>query len=157
VTSTRPAGEKAKAQVREFEGLRLSAYQDGGGVWTIGYGHTKGVKRGQKITREEAEHFLVADLYEAEATIAQHLSNGLIQSLPQGAYDALVDMSFNLGPQVFANPRTGLTGLSRALNAGEFGEVPAQIMRWVYDNGKRVEGLVRRRKACCAIWVGAFK
>lgn len=155
---TRPAGEKALAQIREFEGLRLKAYRDTGGVLTIGYGHTSGVKAGQEITREDAERLLRGDVLQAEQVVARHVDAGQLQSLPQGAYDALVDMAFNLGDQVFASPRTkALTGLSQALKASRLDDVPAQMMRWVYDNGRKLDGLVRRRKACADMWREAFR
>ena len=48
--------------IKKFEGCKLTAYKCPAGVWTIGYGHTKGVKKGQKITKEEAEELLKQDL-----------------------------------------------------------------------------------------------
>ena len=56
--------------IKSFEGLRLKSYQDSIGVWTIGWGHTRGVKKGQVITKEQAEQFILDDL----APIEKHLS-----------------------------------------------------------------------------------
>ncbi len=153
----RTVSDRGLAHIREFEGLRLRAYRDTGGVLTIGYGHTGGVKPEDVITTEDAERMLRADVLKALQVLSRHLDKGQLEALPQGAIDALADMAFNLGDQAFANPRTkALTGLSQALRASRYDDVPAQIERWVYDNGRRLEGLVRRRKACSAMWREAF-
>lgn len=134
------------------EGLVLHAYQDGGGVWTIGYGHTAGVRPGQKITKEQADAFLRADMQSAELLV-----NKYAQGLPQLAFDALCDFTFNLGTQAFINPITGApTGVKRALDAKKYTEVPGQFKRWIYDNKKIQKGLVIRRDAEAALWERGF-
>jgi GH24 family phage-related lysozyme (muramidase) len=81
------------ALTESFEGLRLTAYQDSVGRWTIGYGHTNGVQPGQTITLQQAEAFLVADVAWAVAFV-NHVLTVLVS---QGEFDALVDFVFNLG------------------------------------------------------------
>lgn len=154
----RKCKEPALKLIRESEGVRLTAYLDTGGVLTIGYGHTgRDVKRGMKITKDEADRLLRADVYEAEETIQRNIKADVIESLPDDAYDALVDTAFNLGNQLFVNKNGSRTGIARALDARRFDEVPAQLKRWVYDNGVRLEGLVRRREKAAALWVAGFK
>lgn len=123
---------------KSFEGLRLEAYLDGGGVPTIGYGHTKGVRMGTKITMEQAVQFLRDDIREAEVAVGQysHLP------LNQNQFDALVDFVFNLGVGAYAR-----STLLAKLNAGDFVGAGAEFVRWNKDNGKVVDGLTRRRKA----------
>ena len=62
-------GERGTEILKYFEGCKLTAYQDSVGVWTIGYGHTKGVFDGMTITQEEAEQMLLTELEEYEGYI----------------------------------------------------------------------------------------
>ena len=57
------------ALIKKFEGCRLTAYQDSVGVWTIGYGHTSGVRKGQTIAQAQADAFLKADCTNAEKSV----------------------------------------------------------------------------------------
>src|SRR5258708_4127462 len=82
-----------------FEGCRLVAYKDSGGVFTIGYGHTAHVYEGMTCTQEQAECWLMQDTQTAEAMV-----NRLAHvKLTQGEFDALVDLCFNIGGTRFAN------------------------------------------------------
>src|SRR5271165_5063255 len=84
---------------KRFEGLRLKAYQDDGGVWTIGYGHTgKDVKPRMTITEAKADDLLRSDVH----TAVDAVSRLVTVPLTQGQFDALVDFVFNLGPTKFA-------------------------------------------------------
>jgi lysozyme len=144
--------ESGLGLTKASEALRLKAYRDGGGVPTIGWGHTAGVKMGQTITREQADAFLRADVVEAEALVNKHAPG-----LPQAAFDALADFVFNLGPQALHNPKTGApTGVMRALLAKDYKEVPRQLGRWIFDNGEIQRGLVIRRDAQATLWRQAF-
>ncbi len=79
--------------IKKFEGCELEAYQDSVGVWTIGYGHTKDVKKGDSINRDEAEHLLQEELPEYEGYI-----NDLVTvPLNQCQFDALVCWVYNIG------------------------------------------------------------
>jgi lysozyme len=119
------------------EALRLTAYLDEGGVPTIGWGHTRGVKLGDVITLQQAEDFLSEDLYDTELAI-----NRLVfVDISQNQYDALVCLVFNIGISAFSK-----STLLRKLNQGDFVGAADQFDVWVFDNGKRVLGLERRRK-----------
>ena len=124
--------------IKKFEGCELKSYQDSVGVWTIGYGHTKGVEEGQEITQDEAEEMLASELGEYEGYI-----NDMVEcDLEQHQFDALVAWVYNLGP---TNLRSS-TMLKR-LNANDLDDVPNQIKRWDKAGGKVLQGLVRRREA----------
>lgn len=128
---------KGKDLIKTHEELRLKAYLDGGGVPTVGWGHTKGVKLGQTITQEQAETFLTEDLYEAEIGVSRGVSFGLAPH----QFDALVSLVFNIGVPAFRK-----STLLRKLNNGDIMGAANAFNHWVFDNGKRVKGLVNRRK-----------
>ena len=124
------------AAIKKFEGVRLTAYQDSVGVWTIGYGHTAGVKKGDKITEYQAEQFLREDLkkFEAVADKCKRIST-------QGKYDAILDFIYNCGP---ANWNSST--LKKYIEAGKaVWEIQEQFLRWVNAGGKKLGGLVTRR------------
>ena len=122
--------------LKRREGLRLLAYFDGGGVLTIGYGHTKNVYSGQSITPARAEQLLREDLTEFEKTI----NNAVTVPLTQSQYDALVSFSFNVGSGAFRS-----STLLRLLNGGDYTGASDQLNRWKFDNGVIVAGLLNRR------------
>ena len=121
--------------IETSEGCRLTAYQDSGGVWTIGYGHTKGVYPGQTITQEQAQAFLQEDIQEAVRIV-----NDNATPCRQGQFDALVDFVFNLGGSKFLS-----STLLKYHKAGEYDKAAAEFPKWKYDNGKVEPGLVTRR------------
>lgn len=122
--------------IKEFEGLRLNAYADIVGVWTIGYGHTKGVKKGQKITEAQAEEFLKSDLKWAEEAVSTLVS----PPLNENQFAALVSLIFNIGASAFKR-----STLLKKLNAGDFHGACMQFKSWSYAGGNFVPGLQRRR------------
>lgn len=130
--------KSALAMTERFEGCRLEAYQDQGGVWTIGYGHTMGVKRGDKCTLLEAQGYLIHDLQEAEHVVQHYVS----VPLNQGEFDALVDFVFNLGMYEFIN-----STLLKLLNKGDYAGAANQFDLWDRCGGEVVAGLLRRREA----------
>ena len=130
------ASEKAYALIRRFEGKSNKAYQDSAGVWTIGYGHTGGVVKGQTISDDEVERLLAEDVAVAENAVnAQNLN------LTQDQFDALVDFVFNLGAGNF-NKSTLLKKLKADPNDPTIYD---EFLRWVYAGGVKLLGLVRRR------------
>ena len=131
--------------IKKFEGCELKAYQDSVGVWTIGYGHTKGVEEDQEITQDEAEDMLASELDEYEGYIRDMVEC----DLEQCQFDALVAWVYNLGP---TNLRSS-TMLKR-LNANDLDDVPNQIKRWDKAGGKVLAGLVRRREAESLLFEG---
>ena len=121
-----------------YEGCKLEAYQDGGGVWTIGFGHTKDVKQDDKCTYEQAIDFLQVDILSAVNAV-----NRLVTvSLNQSQFDALVDFTFNLGTRALTN-----STLLRLLNSGNYEGAALEFHKWNHDNGKEVAGLTKRREA----------
>lgn len=123
--------------IKSFEGYRPNSYQDSAGVWTIGYGHTQGVKKGQKITQAQAESLLRGDLLKAEKYV-----NGLKLNLTQGQFDALVDFAYNLGTGNLSSS----TLLEKIRMKASNEDIQAQFRRWVYAGGKVMPGLVKRRE-----------
>ena len=121
-----------------FEGCRLTAYQDSVGVWTIGYGHTKGVHAGMSITQEEAEQMLLTELEEYEGYIEKYVT----VPLTQNQFDALVVWVYNLGPTNFRR-----STLLKELNSGNYTAAGKEITKWNKAGGKVLAGLVKRREA----------
>ncbi|MFO1187071.1 MAG: lysozyme [Alphaproteobacteria bacterium] len=134
--------------IKDFEGLALAAYLDAAGVATIGYGHTAGVKPGDRITAEEADRLLQADLAPVEARLQR-----LIRVRVSGnAFSALASFAFNIGTGAFAKS----TVLKR-LNAGDRAGAADAITLW--DKARiggtlvRLPGLTRRRAAERALFL----
>jgi lysozyme len=140
---TRAINAAGLALVKAQEGLRLQAYRDGGGVWTIGYGHTNGVKPGDAINRAQADMLLEADLAEAEAAVARLVT----VPLTDNQFAALTDFVFNEGAGAFAG-----STLLRKLNEGGHALVPACLKSWIFLDGRVAPGLVKRRAAEAALW-----
>jgi lysozyme len=138
--SINPAG---LALIEKSEGLRLAAYRDTGGVWTIGFGHTHNVKPGDTCSRTQAEQWLGEDIASAENAV-EHL---VTVPLTDNQFAALVDFAFNEGFSQFAK-----STLLKRLNEGQHASVPTFLKAWVFDNGKRLAGLVTRRADEAALW-----
>ncbi len=131
--------ELAFQKIKDFEGCRLTAYQDAAGVWTIGYGHTKGVKKGDQITQEEADDSLREDIEVVERQVD---ALGLPLSQPQ--LDALVSFVFNIGIEKFKR-----STLLRYIREGRSeNDIKRQWRQWIYAGSpaRTLPGLVRRRE-----------
>ena len=124
--------------IKKFEGCKLIAYKCSAGVWTIGYGHTTGVKEGDVCTQEEAEKLLRGDIFKFE----EYVQDSVKGDLDQSQFDALVAWTFNLGP---GNLRSST--MLKKLNNGEYESVPFEMRRWNKAGGKTLDGLIRRRQA----------
>ena len=131
--------------IKKFEGCELEAYLCPAGVWTIGYGHTKDVKEGDKINKEEAEYLLQEEMIEYEGYVNDYVE----VPLEQHQFCALVSFCYNLGGGSLKK-----STLLKVLNEGKYEEVPAQIRRWNKSNGEVLEGLVRRREAEAIMFMG---
>lgn len=123
-------------KIQEFEGLRLTAYKCPAGIWTIGFGHTKGVKMGQTITKAQAETLLRGDLLPCEEYV-----RGLNLELTQGQFDALVDFCFNLGTAALQRS----TLLQKIRTKADEQTIRGEFAKWVNAGGVRLQGLVKRR------------
>ena len=126
--------------IKKFEGCSLTSYKCPAGVYTIGYGHTNGVKNLDKITQEEAEKLLIDDLKVFETTINSHVLPNY--PLNQNEFDALVSLVFNIGITNFKN-----STMLKKLIEKDKERVAKQFDFWVYAKGFKLAGLVKRRQA----------
>ena len=124
-------------KIIEFEGCKLTAYKCPAGVWTIGVGHTKGVKQGQTITKAQAMTLLKGDLLPCENYV-----NNLGVCKTQGEFDAIVDFAFNLGTAALG--RSTLLKYIRAKKPEQY--IREEFAKWVNSKGMRLKGLVIRRQ-----------
>lgn len=129
-------GYKGISLIKSFEKLELKAYKCPAGVWTIGYGHTKGVKKGDVCTEAQVEQWLKEDLADAETAMA-----GL--KLNQNQFDALVSFTFNLG---IGNFKKSTLYKKVKVNPND-PSITDEFAKWKFANGKELAGLVRRRAA----------
>lgn len=128
--------DKGVALIRNFEGCRLTAYLCPAGKWTIGYGHTQGVKPGMKITQDDADEFLRQDVAPIENCL-----NKLGVNFRQEQFDALVSWIYNLGETNFRNS----TMTKYIMSDKPDDEITDQLIRWVNAAGRPLLGLKRRR------------
>ena len=124
-------------KLMEMEGLRLEAYRDAAGVLTIGYGHTRGVREGDRISAYWAKELLREDVEEVEQDV---LSLGVART--EGQLDALTSFAFNVGFGRLCRS----TLLKTIRRGGSRNQIRRQFKRWVYADGKRLRGLEKRRE-----------
>lgn len=141
--------DKGIALIKEFEGCKLTAYQDSVGVWTIGYGWTqpvdgKPIRAGMTIKQETAERLLKTGLVSYENDVSRLVKVGLTQ----GQFDALVSFMYNLGSRSLST-----STLLRKLNAGDYAGAADEFLRWNKAGGKVLNGLTRRREAERALFL----
>jgi len=151
-------GQRGKDLFKEWEGLVTHEYLDSGSAPTIGIGHllTRSERTSGKITiggqaldyrngltEQQCWDLLDLDLSGSEAVVNEAVK----VSLNQNQFDALVSFVFNVGDGAFRG-----STLLRLLNQGQLDQVPAQLQRWVRDNGQVVQGLVNRRNKEIALW-----
>ena len=123
--------------IKKHEGFRAKAYKCPAGKWTIGYGHTLNVKSTDVISLDEAEYFLKKDVEFAENEVNRHNLN-----INQNQFDALVSFVFNLGVGNF----TRSTLLRKIKSNPNDPTIREEFEKWIYADGKVLNGLVRRRK-----------
>lgn len=124
--------------IESFEGCRLESYQDSVGIWTIGYGHIKGIQQGMTCTQEQAEEWLSQDVQTASAAVNRLVT----EPISQNEFDALVSFVFNLGVRSLEN-----STLLKLLNSGDHTGAADQFKRWDRAGGNEIDGLLRRRNA----------
>lgn len=129
--------ENLMTQLMVMEGLSLEAYEDCAGVPTIGYGHTKNVQMGDRISKYWAKELLKDDVREVEQQV---LDLNVAQT--QGQFDALVSFTFNLG----IGRLKSSTLLKVIREGGSKNAIKKEFKRWVYAGGKRLRGLELRRE-----------
>ena len=133
--------------IEDFEGRRLTAYKCPAGVWTIGVGHTKGVRECMTCTDAQADEWLIEDIRECVDALGRYIN----RSVTMGQYIALVSLAFNLGPY---NVITKCPKLMRALNAGDIEGAAKEFLDCDRVNGRPVAGLTRRRRAEADLFLG---
>ncbi|WBU51667.1 lysozyme [Kosakonia pseudosacchari] len=141
--------DKGVALIKQFEGLRLTAYQDTIGKWTIGYGWTrpvdgKPIRAGMTIKEDTAERLLRTGLVGYESDVSKLVK----VKLTQGQFDALVSFAYNLGPLPLST-----STLLKKLNAGDYRGAADEFPRWNKAGGQMLAGLTRRREAERALFL----
>lgn len=140
----RDINEKGLALIKNFEGLRKEVYNDGVGVWTIGYGHTRGVtSKTAPITEEKAEEYLLEDLKQARTIV----ETGVKVPLTDNQFSALVALVFNVGVTPLA------LSLGNYLKSRQYARAATEFDKWVFAKKIKMEGLVRRRAAEKALFL----
>ncbi|AWL28787.1 lysozyme [Acinetobacter defluvii] len=141
VIDTLQVSPQGRELICSFEGLALTAYDDGTGCWTIGYGTTRypdqtPVKAFDTCSLQQANSYMQHDLQKFENAVTQSVK----VLLNQNQFDALVSLSYNIGINAFKN-----STLLRYLNVADYQKAAQQFDVWVYANGKRMQGLINRR------------
>lgn len=129
------------AHIKEFEGFRGKRYLCPANKPTIGYGHVivdsaRATLWNVELTEDQATKLLMKDLVRFEDAVSAMVA----VPLTQGQFDALVSFAYNLGEAKLRS-----STLLKLLNAGDYDGARKQINRWIYSNGKKSEGLIRRR------------
>ena len=117
--------------IKKYEGCRLEAYLCPANVWTIGYGHTAGVKKGMKITQEQAENLLIEDMHKYEGYV-----RATKLALNQNQFDALVSFTYNCGAG----------NLNKLIKGRSLSQIADAMLLYNKGGGKVLNGLVKRRK-----------
>ena len=127
--------------IKRYEGLVTHSYFCPAGYPTIGYGHVKGVKKGDVVTEAQAENLLKQDLKTFEQGLCKML-NAEELNVTQNQFDALISFAFNLGLSALAG-----STLWRLFIHGDIQGAANEFTKWIYAGGKPLEGLKRRRQA----------
>ncbi|MEL6261951.1 MAG: lysozyme [Cyanobacteria bacterium J06626_6] len=131
--------------IKSFEGLRLNAYRDAVGIWTIGYGTTRAVRPGMMISEAEAVKFLQQDLARFEKSI----NEAVRVPINDNQFSALSSFTYNVGPGAFRS-----STLLKLLNQGDIRGAADQFPRWNKAGGRPLAGLTRRRNAERLLFLG---
>lgn len=136
--------QKGVATLIEFEGFRSEAYLCPAGVWTIGFGFTKDVKQGDKMTRSEAATRLKVELVEYE----QGVLNACTTPPNENEFSAMVCFAFNVGVAGFRK-----SSVLKSHNRGDKQAAARAFGLWNKAGGKTLPGLTRRRMAEAALYL----
>lgn len=143
-------GPEGIALIKKFEGFRKAPYKCPAGIWTIGYGSTKGADtkpihiNTPDISEKDAEALLVRDVKGAERAVRKYVSVPLCSF----QFDALISFVYNLGEGNFRD-----STLLRELNVSNIEGAASEFDRWVFAGGQRMAGLVKRRAAEAALFM----
>lgn len=146
---SKPTDQASLDALKQREGLRLDAYQDSSGVWTIGYGHTgPDVLVGTSITQQQADDLFLKDSIWAVDCVDNNVKVGLTPN----QRGALFSFVYNIGSGAFIS-----STLLKKLNNGDYASVPSEMLRWTISGGVKDPGLVNRRNSEGGQWVqGAY-
>lgn len=135
------------ALIKRYEGFSALPYRCPAGYITVGYGHVVLPHEvfDMPLSEAQADKLLVDDVMLAERAVRRFIE----RALHAHEYDALVSFTFNLGAAALQRSR-----LRRAVVHGSLDEVETQWMRWVYAKGRRLSGLVARRRAEFMLYAG---
>jgi len=136
-TSPTDISQEGLDLIKKYEGFRSEAYLCPAKVWTIGYGSTKGVKKGDRITRDKGEDRLNQYIDENVETVIEKYVK---VPLNQNQFDALGSFIYNLGETHFKD-----STLLKKLNKEDYEGAVNEFKRWNKSNGKPLKGLTRRR------------
>lgn len=128
--------QKGIELIKKWEGVRLKAYKDSVGTWTIGYGHTFGVKQGDSCSHFQAEKWLNEES-KSHMTVAVKL---IAVDISQNMYDALASFHYNLGKNILVD-----SNLLKLINQKKWNEAGAKMKEYNKGGGKVLKGLVNRR------------
>lgn len=135
--------KEAIENIKRFEGCRLVAYLDSNGLYAIGYGHI-GAKEGDRISEERANELFMSDISKIEDYL---VDLGICRT--QGEFDSLASFIYNVGTTKFENSAL----LSSIRNSKGVDVIKSEFMRWVYANGKELQGLKERRTWEASQWI----
>jgi lysozyme len=124
--------------IKQFEQFRAKSYLCPAGLPTIGYGHVVGLENLSEVSEQEAEELLKRDVRHAEIAVQTYIK----VPLNSNRLNALVSFTFNLGSGTLQH-----STLRQKLNRGEYDQVPRELMRFVWCNGRKLRGLIKRRQA----------
>jgi lysozyme len=131
------------ALIQGFETCRLVAYQDERGIWTIGWGHTAGVKQGDTCTQGQADAWFLDDLEDPERIVDEQAPG-----LSDNQFSAIVSFVYNVGSGSFLTSH-----LLKYLQRGDFSVAADELLKWDHVSGKVSDGLTRRRQAERALFL----
>lgn len=133
------AAKEAKKLIEKYEGCRLKAYRCPAGKWTIGYGHTEGVKEGDSWTQERAEAELEKEIWQFMKAVLEVCP--ALEDTPN-RLGACISLAYNIGIGNFAG-----STVARYVRRGEYRAAADAFLMWVYAGGQKLPGLVNRRQA----------
>lgn len=125
--------------IKAWEGCRLKAYRCPAGVWTIGYGHTEGVKAGMTITQQQADAMFDEEIEKFEKQVRPLVAD---VALTQNQYDSLVSLAYNIGVGTLRKS----TLLKKVKSNPNDPTIRTAFMQWIRGGGKILPGLQKRRE-----------